>query len=211
MNLIIHPDFAAALAVERHGRFVAEAAQARRVSQLARGDGNEPLAPRVVAALRRRLVHRTARSTKGEIMDRNSFDELSRTLANGSTRRQFGRLLGALGLTTVVGVGVLGRDEASARKHGKGQKKGNKKVTVCRNGQTLRVAKRALKKQLRQGATRGECQIVPEEQCVPDCTTVFGPKHCGDDGCGGTCGTCPFVLPICNPITFTCEPIVSVP
>ena len=44
--------------------------------------------------------------------------------------------------------------------------------------------------------------------CVPDCTGPFGPKDCGSDGCGGTCGECPFLLPICNPIIFTCEPII---
>jgi hypothetical protein len=139
-------------------------------------------------------------------MDRNRFDSLSRSLASGSTRRRFSGALAAIGLGVITSLPLLGTAEVAARKNGKGKKK----VTVCRNGQTIRVAKRALKKQLRQGATRGACPLV-EPQCVPDCTGPLGPKTCGDDGCGGTCGTCPFQLPICSPITFTCEPIVVLP
>lgn len=30
--------------------------------------------------------------------------------------------------------------------------------------------------------------------CVPQCTG----KECGDDGCGGTCGICPFAAPVCS-------------
>ena len=30
------------------------------------------------------------------------------------------------------------------------------------------------------------CDAVVQEQCTPDCTD----KNCGDDGCGGSCGTC---------------------
>ena len=30
------------------------------------------------------------------------------------------------------------------------------------------------------------CGIIPSDQCIPDCTN----KECGDDGCGGSCGSC---------------------
>jgi hypothetical protein len=204
MNLLTHPDLVAALAVERHGRFVAEAESSRRMSQLRREGSDGPLAPRFAAALRRlRLGGRTSWNTKGETMDSNTFDSLSRTLAGGSTRRRFNGALAAFGLGSIASLRVLGADAADARKKGKGKKK----VTVCHDGQTIRVAKRALKKHLRHGATRGECPT-PEAQCVPDCTGPLGPKECGSDGCGGTCGTCPQLLPICSPITFTCEPII---
>ena len=139
-------------------------------------------------------------------MDNNTFDSLSRTLAGGSTRRRFSGALAAFGLASIASLRVLGADAAGGRKNGKRKKK----VTVCRDGQTIRVPKRALKKQLRQGATRGDCPVVVDA-CIPDCTSQFGPKACGDDGCGGTCGTCPFVLPICHPILFTCEPVVPIP
>ena len=36
--------------------------------------------------------------------------------------------------------------------------------------------------------------------CVPACEG----RECGDDGCGGVCGTCPAAAPVCND-TFQCE------
>jgi hypothetical protein len=135
-------------------------------------------------------------------MDHTRFDDLSRFIGGTSTRRRFSGTLAALGLGSLVSLRVLGADEAEAGKRGKGKKK----VTVCHNGQSIRVAKRKLKKHLAHGDTKGECQ--PVAQCVPDCTGPLGTKYCGSDGCGGTCGTCPFLLPICNPITFTCDAII---
>jgi hypothetical protein len=35
-------------------------------------------------------------------------------------------------------------------------------------------------------------EVAPELPCVPDCAGPDGPKLCGDDGCGGLCGTCNF-------------------
>jgi hypothetical protein len=133
-------------------------------------------------------------------MDHMRFDHLARTFARTSTRRRFSGTLAALGLGSLVSLRVLGADEAEAKKKGK-------KVTVCHNGQTIKVRKRALKKHLRHGDTRGECPIV-DPQCVPDCVGPLGPKACGADGCGGTCGDCHPLLPICNSVTFTCDPIV---
>ena len=205
MNLVIHPELVTALAVERHGRFVAEAEASRQVTQLRRGRGSGPMAPRFVAALRRRLGNRTSRSMKGDTVDQHTFDSLSRSLAGGSTRRRFSGALAAFGFASITSLRVLGPGQAAAKNKNNG--KGKKKVTVCRDGETVRVPQRKLRKHLRQGATRGACPIL-EDQCVPDCTSQFGPKQCGDDGCGGTCGDCPPLLPICNPIIFTCDPIV---
>jgi hypothetical protein len=38
--------------------------------------------------------------------------------------------------------------------------------------------------------------------CAPNCTTTG--KTCGDDGCGGSCGTCSGTTPICNTKTDQC-------
>lgn len=136
-------------------------------------------------------------------MDHNRFDNLTRAIGGTSTRRRFSGTLAALGLGSLASLRLLGADEADARKKGKGKKK----VTVCHSGQTIRVAKRKLKKHLGHGDTKGECPVV-EPQCVPDCTGPLGPKECGSDGCGGTCGTCPTLKPICASVTYTCEPII---
>lgn len=197
MNFSVYPDITAALADERHARFIAEAELSRRVSQLRQGGGDGLMAPRSVAALARWLINQMSVRIKGEIMDRKSFDELSRSLADGSTRRQFGKLFAALGLSTLVGVGMLRQDDAEARNR---RNKGKAK------------RKRVRRRKHRQQNPPGNPPTNPQQPaCVPDCQGLFGPKYCGDDGCGGTCGECPFVLPICNQITFTCEPIVSIP
>ena len=49
-------------------------------------------------------------------MDRNTFDELTRTVASISTRRRFGGMLAALGLGSVVSLRLPGADEAEAKK-----------------------------------------------------------------------------------------------
>jgi hypothetical protein len=136
-------------------------------------------------------------------MDHNRFDNLTRAVSGTSTRRRFSGTLAALGLGSIASLSLLGVDEANAKK--RGNKK--KKVTVCHDGQTIKVSKRKLKKHLGHGDTKGECPIV-QPQCVPDCEGPFGTKFCGDDGCGGTCGTCPFLKPICNNILFICEAII---
>jgi len=134
-------------------------------------------------------------------MDHTRFDNVTRIIGGTSTRRRFSGALAALGLSSVASLSLLNAGEADAKQRGKGKKK----VTVCHNGQTIRVAKRRLKKHLGHGDTRGAC---PKEQCVPDCTGPLGLKACGADGCGGVCGTCPLFKPICNSITFTCDAII---
>jgi hypothetical protein len=122
----------------------------------------------------------------------DTFDDLTRALSGTSTRRRFGGVLTALGLGSVAGLGLLGTAETEAKKR---HKKRNKKRKHRRDGN---------------GAGNGGDGGTqpPSDTCVPDCTSPFGPKQCGSDGCGGTCGTCPFFLPICNSVLFTCEPII---
>ena len=40
------------------------------------------------------------------------------------------------------------------------------------------------------------------DACAPDCDG----RACGDDGCGGVCGTCPTVKPVCEGGVCLCEP-----
>jgi hypothetical protein len=49
-------------------------------------------------------------------VDRNTFDELTRTIASVSTRRRFGGMLAALGLGAVASLRLPGADEAEAKK-----------------------------------------------------------------------------------------------
>ncbi len=128
-------------------------------------------------------------------MEHQSFDNLARTLSETSTRRRFGGFLTALGLGTVAGLGLLGATEMEARKRHKRRRNKHKnrdKGNDNGNGD---------------GSGNGG-GTDPEPTCVPDCVGPFGPKHCGDDGCGGTCGTCPLLKPICNQVIFTCQTIV---
>ncbi len=49
-----------------------------------------------------------------------------------------------------------------------------------------------------------EMPDVPPDVCIADCAG----KECGDDGCGGDCGTCPAIAPICDAgvCQLECEP-----
>jgi hypothetical protein len=127
-------------------------------------------------------------------MELEKFDDLTRAFSGTSTRRRFGGLLTALGLGTVAGLGLLGATDTDAKKrHKKRNRKRNRRHD--RNN----------------GAGNdggGGTQPPSEPTCVPDCVGLLGPKYCGDDGCGGSCGECPFLKPICNQITFTCQTIV---
>jgi hypothetical protein len=87
-------------------------------------------------------------------MELEKFDDLTRTFSGTSTRRRFGGLLTALGLGAVAGLGLFGAAETEAKKRHKKQK-----VTLCLNGQTIKVGKRQQKKQLRLGATKGACPV----------------------------------------------------
>ena len=50
---------------------------------------------------------------------------------------------------------------------------------------------------------------VGPDLCIPDCTGPDGLKECGDDGCGGVCGTCPGAAPNCE--AGVCVPEVCTP
>jgi hypothetical protein len=130
-------------------------------------------------------------------MELEKFDDLTRAFSGTSTRRRFGGLLTAIGLGTVTGLGLLGAADTDAKKR---HKKRNRKRNKHNGGGGAGSGN--------PGGGDGGGTGSTDPTCVPDCTSPFGPKACGSDGCGGTCGECPFVKPICNPIIFTCETII---
>lgn len=83
-------------------------------------------------------------------MDLHRYDAMTHGFARSRTRRAALALLGSLIAAQYFPVGPAGA---------KGKKK--KKVTVCRGGQTVQIAKKKLKKQLGAGATRGACPTGP--------------------------------------------------
>jgi hypothetical protein len=85
-------------------------------------------------------------------MESTRFDAMARVLAGMSSRRRFSGTLAALGLGSIAGLGLLGGDDAEAKKKAK-------KVTLCHSGQTIRVGKRKVKKHLSHGDTRGACPV----------------------------------------------------
>lgn len=103
-------------------------------------------------------------------MDGSRFDTLTRSLAEPRSRRGVNRLLGGLAMGGPFT--LLGVHEGAAKK---------KKVTLCHQGQTISVSRKAKKKHLKHGDTLGACPT-----CVPTCNGAT----CGSDGCGGTC-SCP--------------------
>ncbi|MFN8662108.1 MAG: hypothetical protein U0075_09475 [Thermomicrobiales bacterium] len=104
-------------------------------------------------------------------MDAIRFDGLVRSWRKLASRREVTALPGGL---------LLG--SASARVQPAASKK-KKKVTLCLNGLTVTASSKKKKKLLKQGATLGSC---PPTGCKPNCAG----KTCGNDGCGGACGTC---------------------
>jgi hypothetical protein len=123
-------------------------------------------------------------------MDINHFDRYTRMFAAATSRRRLVSLFAALSLT---GVG-----------HGTGTAK--KKVTLCYQGQTTTVGKKAKKRYLAQGATAGACPPpAPPAPPPPPCVGTCAGKICGDDGCGRQCGLCAVGL-VCeaNRCCFPC-------
>lgn len=152
---------------------------------------------------------------KGFVVDAARFDRLARSLTAAGSRRGLLALLATLPLLGGV-LAPLGLEESAAKKRrerrkdrhanrrtkrqkAKDRKRGKRKVTLCLDGQALRVKSKRVKKRLRQGATRGPCS-----PCVPDCAG----KPCGtDNGCGGTCGCAADSLcheGVCQACTVTC-------
>ncbi len=122
-------------------------------------------------------------------MDREHFDQLTRALAGTSSRRRVSALV--LGIGSLAGLSRLGLAEAEAK--------------------TKKAKRRKRKHKHKHGQPAEQPQPEqPQPQqpvCVPNCVG----KECGPDGCGGECGQCPILLPICNSLTQTCEPLVVFP
>jgi hypothetical protein len=139
-------------------------------------------------------------------MELEKFDDLTRALTGTSTRRRFGGLLTALGLGTVAGLGLLGAADTEARKRHKKRNRKRNKHKGGNGNDNPGNGNGGGGNGNGNGNDGGHGPVIPI--CIPDCTGLLGPKYCGDDGCGGTCGECPLLKPICNSITFTCEAIV---
>ncbi len=115
-------------------------------------------------------------------MDDPRFDALVTRLAGGLSRRRGLGLLAGAGLPLV---GLAGTADAGKKK----------KVTLCRNGQTVSVPKKKARKLLQQGATKGACPAgCPAGQrpcntaCIPTGDCCFSNDCPGNDFCvGGTC------------------------
>lgn len=109
-------------------------------------------------------------------MDASRFDAMTTRLGAYLSRRR------GVGALVALGLGAPLLPEATEA----GKKK--KKVTLCLNGQTVKVKKKKKSSFLRQGATPGACPA-----CTPATCAAQG-RVCGPlaDGCGRTltCGTC---------------------
>ncbi len=61
------------------------------------------------------------------------------------------------------------------------------------------------------GTCGGDQKFCQGGQCVATCEPSCGGKQCGDDGCGGSCGTCTSgtcsKLGACVPAGWTCDPV----
>ena len=145
-------------------------------------------------------------------MDSHGFDAFVQALGSPGSRREVLHVLSSA-LLVAVGAGPLGDVSAAERRKGRGKGSDGrqdpkrvdaegkkKKVTICHNGQTIRVAKSAKKTHLKHGDTLGPCPTPP-----PPCTPSCSDKECGSDGCGGTCGSCG-QFQFCNN-SGTCEVI----
>jgi hypothetical protein len=94
-------------------------------------------------------------------LDPRRFDTLARSLHELRSRR------GALVALMSGTLGLLGLAETTAKKKkgkGKGKKKGGKK-----------------------GGNPSPPSSPPPHACTPDCSAG---RNCGDNGCGGSCGSC---------------------
>lgn len=106
-------------------------------------------------------------------MDGSTFDRLTKTLMESRSRRGLSQLLG--GLAVGGSLALLGAPESTAKK--------KPKVTLCHNGQTISVSKKAKKAHLKHGDTLGACPP------GPTCTDGVKNGTETDIDCGG--GTCP--------------------
>ena len=115
-------------------------------------------------------------------MEDTTFDSLTRSLSEATTRRGIGQLIGGLALGSLLASPL----RADAKKGGNRKNK-KKKVTLCHNGQTIAVSQSAVKSHKRRGATTGPCRGGAQASICAD-----GVKNGGetDVDCGGICPRC---------------------
>ena len=89
-------------------------------------------------------------------MDDKRFDALLQSLSETSDRRGALRLFTGFALAALHRLGALST-EAKKRSKGKGKREGKQKVTLCHNGQTIRVSTSALKAHQGHDDTLGPC------------------------------------------------------
>ena len=102
-------------------------------------------------------------------MDADRFDALSRALAAVPARRTLLRLLAGSALAGAVG--WLRSEESAA----------HNPVPACRRIKNRRRRAACLRRARRHNAGHAK---------PPSCTRDCAGKHCGPDGCGGSCGSC---------------------
>lgn len=122
-------------------------------------------------------------------MDANRFDEFAQLVADARNRRGLVKLLAGTALGGLVLIGAGGAEAKKKRK--KKKKKKKDKVTLCHNGQTITVSKKAQKAHLAHGDTLGPCGTVPPPPPPVDhCTDGVKSGNESDVDCGGKCKRC---------------------
>jgi hypothetical protein len=96
-------------------------------------------------------------------MDQNRFDGLTRALGTGASRRHLGRALAGGGLAALLSSPVA----------------------------PLPVGAKKKKRHKKRKTTQIEPKLDPQPTpATPSCTPNCADRSCGNDGCGGSCGTC---------------------
>jgi hypothetical protein len=126
------------------------------------------------------------------------FDEFLRSVSRSPSRRGAFRLLASsvLGSLLPLGAGSTtarkGGKGKNKKRKGKGKKKSKGKVTLCHDGQTIRVSQPAAKVLLKFGGRKGPCATPdpppPEPTCSPACPAGM---RCAGTQCVVGQGTCP--------------------
>jgi hypothetical protein len=131
-------------------------------------------------------------------MDSRQFDALSRSLATAGTRRSFMRLLGAPPLVGTLAAVFAGDTVAQGRRgtrrgpRGRTQAAGRSRHSSpspspdgAAHAETNKREKRE-KREKRKKRKPLQSPPLSPSGCTPRCDR----KVCGDDGCGGRCGSC---------------------
>ena len=135
-------------------------------------------------------------------MDGSHFDSLVKTLAITPLSRT--NLLRGLAASAAALAGLMLAGEPGTARKKESTRTSARSVSVARTGRWAAAAPRRVKadnvkKLLRRNpcATKGKCQgrnpcatQTPGTQTLSGCTPNCDRKVCGDDGCGGRCGTC---------------------